>query len=315
MIGRVVEIAQDGRHLSVHRGFMVVEESGNELGRIPLDDIGAVIASAHGLTYSNNFLVALAERNVPFVLSAANHSPVAFLWPVEGHHQQAARMDAQIEATKPMAKRLWQEVVRSKIGHQAAALAYLGRPTAPLESLIPVVKSGDQENIEAQAARRYWGLAFGSEFRRDRSAPGVNALLNYGYMVIRAACARAIMGAGLHPSLGIHHRNANNAMQLVDDLMEPFRPHVDLTVMGLTMDGCQDVNPDAKKVLASVVHADMRTDDGLSPVMGCMSKLATSLGLVYESKRESLDLPKPQRPLEMDIPRLKSQGQTPHDDD
>ena len=305
-MGRVVEIAQDGRHLSVHRGFMVVEESGTELGRIPLDDLGAVIASAHGLTYSNNLLVALAERNVPFVLTGANHSPVALLWPVQGHHQQAGRIDAQIQATKPKAKRLWREIVCSKIGHQAAALAYLGRPTTPLRSLISSVKSGDPENVEAQAARRYWGLAFGPVFRRDRAASGVNAMLNYGYMVVRATCARAIMGAGLHPSLGIHHRNANNAMQLVDDLMEPFRPLVDLTVMGLTVDGVQDVTPEAKRILASVVHADMRTKDGLSPMMGCATKLATSLGLIYESKRESLDLPIPQQPLEMDIPRLNA---------
>jgi len=315
MIGRVVEVAQDGRHLSAHRGFMVVEESGQELGRVPLDDLGAVIASAHGLTYSNNLLVALAERNVPFVLTGSNHSPAAFLWPVEGHHQQAARMDAQIEATKPMAKRLWQDVVRSKIGHQAAALDYLGRPTAPLESLIPKVKSGDPENIEAQAARRYWGLAFGSDFRRDRAAPGANGLLNYGYMIVRAACARAVMGAGLHPSLGIHHRNANNAMQLVDDLMEPFRPLVDLTVKGLIRDGCGDVSPEAKKVLASVVHSDMRTEDGLSPVMGCMSKLATSLGLIYENRRKGLDLPLPQPPVAMHIPSLTVARPAPIEDE
>ena len=129
MIGRVVEIAEDGRHLSVHRGFMVVESEGRELGRLPLDDVGVVVANAHGITYSNTLLVKLAERGAAVVLCGANHMPVAWLWPLDAHHVQAARMRAQLGAARPLCKRLWQIVVRTKVLQQGAVLAALGRPS------------------------------------------------------------------------------------------------------------------------------------------------------------------------------------------
>ena len=123
--GRIVEVAEDGRHLSLSRGFLVVRAEGEELGRVPLDDIGALVANAHGLTYSNNLLLALCERNVPVVLCGPNHAPQALVWPVEGHHAQAQRMRAQLAATRPTAKRLWRQMVREKVLQQAAVLEAL----------------------------------------------------------------------------------------------------------------------------------------------------------------------------------------------
>ena len=143
MIGRIVEIAEDQRYLSVSRGFMVVKSSEGEreeLGRVPLDDICAVIANAHGIIYSNNLLVALAERGAPFVICGANHNAVGMIWPVDGNFQQAKRFDAQIAATKPEQKRIWAEVVRSKLQQQAAVLEACGLPDAPLLALIKQVK-------------------------------------------------------------------------------------------------------------------------------------------------------------------------------
>ena len=220
MIGRIVEIAEDGRHLSVHRGFLKVAAAGEELGRVPLDDVAAVVGNAHGLTYSNNLLTALADRGVPFVVSGPNHQPAAILWPVAGHHLQTARMLAQIDAAKPLCKRLWQAVVQAKIRNQGAVLEAVGQPHGAFDRLAATVRSGDPENVEAQAARRYWPLLMGGDFRRDRTADGANALLNYGYGILRAATARAVMAAGLHPTLGIHHHNRGNPMCLVDDVME-----------------------------------------------------------------------------------------------
>lgn len=233
MIGRIVVVADDRRHLFMHRGFMVVQDTEGErkeLGQMPLDDIAAVIANAHGLSYTNNLLVALAERGAPFVLCAANHNAVGMLLPIEGNFEQARRIEAQIAASQPTHKRLWASVVRSKLEQQAAALAATGAPTAPLAALATKVRSGDPDNLEAQGARRYWGLLFGDSFRRDQDAGGLNAMLNYGYTVLRATTARAIVAAGLHTSIGLHHSNDSNAMRLVDDLMEPFRPIVDLKV-------------------------------------------------------------------------------------
>ncbi|TBR73206.1 MAG: type II CRISPR-associated endonuclease Cas1 [Burkholderiaceae bacterium] len=300
MIGRIVEVADDRRHLFMHRGFMVVQDTEGErkeLGQVPLDDIAAVIANAHGLSYTNNLLVALAARGAPFVLCAANHNAVGMLLPIEGNFEQAKRIEGQIAASLPTHKRLWATVVRSKLEQQAAALEATGSPPAPLAALAAKVKSGDPENLEAQGARRYWGLLFGDEFRRDQDAGGLNAMLNYGYTVLRATTARAIIAAGLHPSIGLHHSNDNNAMRLVDDVMEPFRPVIDLKVWQLKRNHEEHVTPDAKRALVHTLYDDMQTEAGATPVMVCVQKLATSLAQVYLGERDRLDLPLPGLPL------------------
>lgn len=300
MIGRIVEVADDRRHLFMHRGFMVVQDTEGErkeLGQIPLDDIAAVIANAHGLSYTNNLLVALAGRGAPFVLCAANHNAVGMLLPIEGNFEQSKRIEAQIAASLPTHKRLWATVVRSKLEQQAAALEAAGAPSIPLSALVAKVKSGDPENLEAQGARRYWGLLFGDKFRRDQDAGGLNGMLNYGYTVLRATAARAIIAAGLHPSIGLHHSHDNNAMRLVDDIMEPFRPVIDLKIWQLQRNHEEQVTPDTKRALVRTLYDDMQTDVGATPVMVCIQKLATSLAQVYLGERDKLDLPLPGLPL------------------
>lgn len=302
MIGRIVEVADDRRHVFVSRGFMVVQDTEGErkeLGQVPLDDIAAVIANAHGLSYTNNLLIALAERCAPFVLCGPNHNAAGMLIPVDGNYQQAKRFDAQIAATKPTHKRLWADIVRAKLQQQGAALEAAGAPTAPLTALVRRVRSGDPDNLEAQGAQKYWRLLLGDDFRRDQQAGGVNGLLNYGYTVLRAATARAVVAAGLHPTLGIHHSNEGNAMRLVDDLMEPFRPMIDLRIWRLLRDGHADVVPDTKRALVRVLYDDMQTNIGATPVMVCVQKLAVSVAQVYLGEREELDLPLPGLPLDM----------------
>ena len=300
MIGRIVEVADDRRHLFLHRGFLVVQDTEGdrkELGQVPLDDIAAVIANAHGLSYTNNLLVALAERGAPFVLCAANHNAVGMLLAVEGNFEQSRRIEAQIAASQPTHKRLWAAIVRSKLEQQAAALEAAGAPSAPLTALIAKVRSGDPENLEAQGARRYWTLLFGNDFRRDQNAQGTNGLLNYGYTVLRATTARAVIAAGLHPSIGLHHSHDNNAMRLVDDVMEPFRAIVDLKVWLLLRNGEDKVNPDTKRALVRSLYDDMQSEAGATPVMVCVQKLATSLAQVYLGQRDKLELPLPGLPL------------------
>ena len=300
MIGRIVEVADDRRHLFVSRGFLVVQDTEGErkeLGQVPLDDIAALIANAYGLSYTNNLLVALAERGIPFVLCAANHNAVGMLWCIAGNYQQAKRFDAQIAVSKPTAKRLWAELVRTKLQQQASVLEAVGAPTAPLLALAAKVRSGDPDNLEAQGARRYWTLLFGENFRRDRDSGGINAMLNYGYTVLRATIARAVIAAGLHPTLGLHHSNEGNAMRLVDDLIEPFRPVVDLKVWQLHRTGNGEITPDTKRALVLTLYDDMQTDIGATPVMVCAQKLATSLAQVYLGERDKLDLPFPGLPL------------------
>lgn len=302
MIGRIVEVADDRRHLFLSRGFLVVKDTEGdrkELGQVPLDDIAAVIANAHGLSYTNNLLVALAERCAPFVLCAANHNAVGMVLTIDGNYQQAKRFDAQLAAGQPLKKRLWAEIVKSKLQQQAAALEAAGAPFIPLSALIRKVRSGDSDNFEAQGARRYWGLLFGDDFRRDQQSDGLNAMLNYGYTVLRAATARAVIAAGLHPTIGLHHSNEGNAMRLVDDLIEPFRPMIDLKVWQLHKQGETRVTPESKRALVRTLYDDMQTHAGATPLMVCAQKLATSLAQVFMGERNKLDLPLPGLPLDL----------------
>lgn len=302
MIGRIVEIAEDNRYLSAHRGFMVISESTGErntLGQVPLDDVSAVIANAHGLSYSNNLLVHLAQRGAPFVLCAANHQPVGLLLAIEGNFEQARRMDAQLSIKRPLRKQLWAAIVRSKLEQQAAVLEAVGAPAAPLWALSKKVRSGDPHNLEAQGARRYWGLLLGKDFRRDQSASGLNSLLNYGYTILRAATARSVVAAGLHPSLGIHHSNAGNAMRLADDLIEPFRPAIDLKVWQLKQSGQEEITPATKRALVQTLYDDMLTGLGATPITVCTQRLAVSLAQVCLGDRTQLDLPLAGLPISM----------------
>lgn len=298
MIGRVVEIASDDRHLAISRGFLTVSSGGEEVGRVPLDDIGVLLCHAHGLSYSNNLMVELARRAVAVVLCGANHMPVAWLWPLEGHHVQSLRMRQQLETGEPLRKRLWQVLVRAKIEQQRAVLERFGKPDGAFSLLARKVKSGDPENIEAQAARRYWPLLMGASFRRDRQAEGKNAMLNYGYTVLRAGVARAIVAAGLHPSVGLHHSNRANPMCLVDDLMEPFRPIVDYRVAQFAADGLDAMTSETKAALAQILVFDMSTERGTTPLSTCLERLATSLALSFEASKPALVLPKALLPLE-----------------
>ena len=303
MPGRIVEIANEGRHLQCHRGFMQVldkDQDSRELARIPLDDIDAVIGNSYGLSYTNNLLVALAERGVPFVLCGTNHNAVGMLIAVDGNHDQGRRMDAQMSAGRPLMKQIWACIVRSKLNAQFAVLNELGIQDAPLARLIKRVRSGDPDNIEAQGARRYWTRIFGANFRRDRDADGVNAMLNYGYTVLRATTARAIVAAGLHPSLGVHHRDGTNPMRLADDLMEPFRPAVDLCVYKLLKAGEEVVSPEVKRILVRQMYEDLATQQGRTPLSVCVQRLATSLAQTYVLDTINLSMPLSILPLAPD---------------
>lgn len=292
-LDQIIDISQEGRHLSRDRGFLKVEENGKTLGLVPLDQITAVIVHAHGVTWTNSLLVELAERGAPVVFCAANHQPRALLLPIEGHHAQGARMRAQWAAAEPLRKQAWKRVVIAKIKMQAAALAAIGQPRAPLDHISRNVQSGDSTNAEAQAARLYWPLFLGPDFRRDPDRPDVNGLLNYGYTVLRAATARAIVAAGLHPTIGIFHSNRSNAFALADDLMEPFRPLVDLTARAILTENGPEVTSVAKKAFARLIALDLPLVGETSPVSVALSRLATSLAQSFEARTLSLALPEP----------------------
>jgi len=294
---QIVDISTDGRHLSRHRGFLKVSEKGKEIGRTPLDQIAAVIVHAHGTTWSTSLLTELAERGAPVVLCSVNHLPRSVLLPIKGHYAQGARMRAQWDAKAPFIKQAWKAIVTIKVEMQAAALTAIGATAAPLQMMARRIKSGDSSNIEAQAARYYWPLMMGSDFRRNTKKEDENALLNYGYTVLRSATARAVVAAGLHPSIGLFHSNRSNAFALADDLMEPFRPLVDCSVRSLVLRHGVQVDINAKKTLARLISLDMQINKNNTPVSVAIMKLATSLGQSFEENQLKLALPCPPDPL------------------
>jgi len=290
---RVVEIATDGRHLSRHRGFMLVTEQGAEIGRVPLDQILAVIVNAHGVTYTNSLLVELAERGASLVLCGRNHQPRAMLWPLEGHHAQGARMRAQWTARASLSKQAWKSIVIAKIRMQGAALDAIGETGGGLRRLAGAVRSGDVTNVEAMAARRYWPMMMGREFRRDPTGDGLNSLLNYGYTVLRSASARAVVAAGLNPTIGIHHSNRGNAFALADDLMEPFRPIIDFVARDIARESTPELDPETKGRLARLIALDFKYSGETTPASRALMRLATSMAQSFETNRLKLDLPAP----------------------
>lgn len=302
MLGRIIEIAGEGRRLSLSRGFLEISGPEGMLGQVPLDDIEAVIASSPAVSYTNQALTALAERGAPVVICSANFTPSAFLLPVDGHHAQGERFEAQAGTSLPTKKRLWAEIVKAKVTAQAAALERAGGNALAIRHLVARVRSGDSGNIEAQAAQKYLPAFFGLEFRRDRDQSGVNGALNYGYTVLRAATARSIVAAGLHPSLGLHHVSKGSSLRLADDLMEPFRPVVDLTVRGLAAEGLDDLTPPLKRRLAGVLHADFVTEEGVTPMSTVLTRLAQSLAQVFLGERKKLSWPIEPLPLRAPVP-------------
>jgi len=294
MVGRIVEVADDHRELRVHHGHLLIMDSTappSRLGSVPLDDILAVISHARDVTVHSTVCVALAARAIPLVVCDSSYMPVAMLLGLQTHHVQASRIEAQASATRPMRKRLWARVVRAKLGQQAAVLDAIGANASGVKRLERSVRSGDPDNLEGQAARRYWPLLFGPQFRRRRDESGINVFLNYGYAVARAGMARAVVAAGLHPSLGLHHSHDENAMRLVDDLVEPFRPLVDVAVWELVQRGESELTSTNKRALVRACYQNVTTEAGETPVLVAMQRLAISLAQVLTGARDALDLP------------------------
>jgi len=294
MQNRVVEITTDGAMLNLSRGFLSIRLEDQKLGQVAIDDMAALIVRGYGCCLSVNICTKLAEANIPIVICGSNQSPASVIWPVEGHFAQGLHMQAQAVAQKPLQKRLWAQIIRSKIEAQANVLKIFHKNNDDLFHMAKRIKSGDSDNLEAQAARRYWPRLMGEGFKRERADNNENAALNYGYMVLRAAAARSILAAGLHPSLSIHHQSRGDALRLADDLMEPFRPWVDYKVYKLFSDNCHreiELGREEKAEIISVLQLDFEGVNGASPLQICLDRMAKSLVQIYMGNEKRLEMP------------------------
>lgn len=248
---RIIDVSRRGTHVSLRNGRLQVECGDAPVG-VPVSDLAGVVFSTDSVTVTGAALAALAEAGVVSVL-CSGHRPVGFLASLPTHEKLSARQDAQLAASQPLRKRLWQRLVRAKLQAQAEVCATLDTEgAAALRAMAVRVRSGDPDNLEAQAAQRYWPALFGRDFTRERGeeAGPINGALNYGYAVLRALVARAITSAGLLPSRALVHRSAGDGLNLADDLMEPLRPRVDWTASKLSAD---DLSSAVKRSLVAAI--------------------------------------------------------------
>jgi len=292
LIKRTVEISRESAHLSSRFHQLVLKRDGQVVGQIPGEDIGVVLVDHPGVTYTHAALSLLADCGAAVVLCGSDHLPNAMILPMADHGQVVWRIGVQLAAKRPLRKQLWRQLVRAKIRAQAANLSPEESPRAKLLALAVAVRSGDPANVEAQAARIYWQHWMAEEeFRRNPDLPGTNAFLNYGYAVLRAAVARAIVAAGLLPALGLHHRNRSNAFCLADDLVEPLRPLVDDRVRELRRAGYDELTQEAKSQILNRLAAEVRVADDTGPRMVSLHRMVASLVQCYQGQSKRLAIP------------------------
>ena len=274
---RIIEISEDGKTLAVERGFLIVRENNIEIGKIPLDSILSVVCTCLYATITTGTIEKLAQNGIPLIICTRKTKvPTSIIIPLECNYRQADVIQAQADATLPQRKRIWQKIVSAKLLQQSSVLEYFNKidVSKRLKTYSQLVKSGDSDNLEGQGAAYYWKALMGDTFRRDKNAEDSNILFNYAYTILRAATLRALCSAGLHPSLGVHHKTSTNKCRLADDLMEPFRPLFDIEVKTIIHDSGEKLTNNAKRILCSVLEKRYLHNGQISAVKQIITETA-----------------------------------------
>lgn len=272
--------------------LIIEKQADGELKTIPIEDIGLLILDHAQITITSSVIAKMLEKNVAIVTCDVTHHPTGLMLNLDGHTLQSRQFAAQLDASLPMKKQLWQQTVTAKIYNQATLLKQQNKEIKFLLNLAKDVKSGDSENNEAKAAAYYWKNLFPPSiaFRRDRYGMPPNNMLNYGYAILRAVVARNLVGSGLLPTLGIFHRNQYNAYCLADDIMEPYRPFVDKLVCTLTdpFEPAVELTPNLKRELLTIPAMDTFIDGQRSPLMVAVQRTTASLAKCFEGKTKNV---------------------------
>ena len=292
MIKRVLCIENPAR-LSLKLAQMVVELQ-DVTRTVPIEDIGVVILDNKQITITHALIDALLANNVAIVTSNDKHLPVGLMLPLDGHNLQSERFREQIEASEPLKKQMWQQTVVAKILGQAHVLGIQHIEHSNMLKWAKEVRSGDTDNLEARAAAYYWRNVFeNDEFVRDSEGLPPNSLLNYGYSIVRAMMARALVGAGLLPTLGIHHHSRYDAYCLADDIMEPYRPFVDMKVLEMWHSGGEisDISSGQKRELLGITTLDVMINGHRSPMMLAIQTTAQSVQKCFAGEARKIIYP------------------------
>lgn len=275
-----------------------------ETKQVSIEDIGVLILDHQQITITQALIAKLLSNNIAFITCDHTHHPTGLLLNLDGNNLQSAKFSAQIEATIPLKKQLWQQTIAAKINNQATLLNWQKVPINNMRNWSTEVKSGDADNHEAMAAAYYWKHLFrftalsnddgnSTNFRRERYGDPPNNILNYGYAILRAIVARSLVASGLLPTLGIFHKNQYNAYCLADDIMEPYRPFVDRIVLDIIkMNGkFLELGPTMKRTLLTIPTIDVKIKGEKSPLMVAVQKTTASLSKCYEGKLRKIDYP------------------------
>lgn len=271
-------------------------EKENSKTTIPVEDIGIVVLDHQQITVTHGLIQYLLDYNCSIITCNGSHLPTGMVLPLDGNNIQNERFRIQLDASIPLKKQLWQQTIQCKISNQAKLLKLLrDQEVGNMIRWANDVRSGDPDNLEARAAVYYWRNFFPSvpNFIRGRDMEPPNNLLNYGYAILRATMARALVGAGLMPTLGIHHHNKYNAYCLADDIMEPYRPYVDHLVAKIIDDGedYTGITKDLKRKLLSIPTIEVRINGQRSPLMVATTTTATSLYRCFNGEIRKISYP------------------------
>lgn len=291
MTDRIIEIADTVAFLSLENNLLKIRIPEKNVVTVPIPEIQCLILANPAITITGAAMAALASAGAAVVTSGQDRLPVAMSLPLNANYLQTERFHAQINASKPLLKRLWQTVIKEKISKQAQLLKKIRQNDFSLTQLIPLVLSGDPSNIEGRASVIYWKNLFPENFRRDRAASDNNMLLNYGYAVLRAMTARACCGAGLHPTLGINHHNRYDPYCLADDLMEPYRPVVDQAVFEINPENLPvtELSREIRKTLITALLEKVQTSKGMWQIQDLLRLSAEQTARSFQSGENVLE--------------------------
>lgn len=289
MTWRSVVISRPAKLKREHYSLAIEQE---QTACVPFEDIAVIVLNHREITLTHPVLSACGEYGISLFATGDTHHPSGVFLPFLPHSRATRWLRLQLDLPRPVAKQSWATIVRRKIANQAICLRMAGREGAErLDSYARRVRSGDSENMEGQAAAFYFNQLFGRDFHRGQ-ARFTNAALDYGYAVLRGTIARGLVAHGLMPSLGLFHASEQNAFNLADDVIEPFRPLVDLFVHGMTIPDEDELRPQDKVALVGLLNVDMGMPRGKMSVLSAIEQMIESLARVYDGEDESsLELP------------------------
>ena len=293
MIKRTIYFSSPCHLCLKNRQLKISLEQGMVLKSVPIEDIGFIVLDHPQISFSMKLIEQLNGNNVAVIFCDSKHLPSSMLLPLDANHVQSEIFRVQIEASEPLKKNLWKQTIESKINNQVLLLEKLNKNARQLKVLSRSVKSGDSDNREGFAARIYWTALLGKGFTRDRYGGPPNSFLNYGYILLRSAVARALTGSGLLATFGVHHRNRYNAFCLADDIMEPYRPYVDELVykMNKKWPDTEILEKEHKAELLKLMAIDVKIGEVNRPLMVALSQTTASLARCFNGEIRKIMYP------------------------